>query len=575
MKVLILPLLCLCSGVQADSSVAQALTMRAAAPAGDGTALSFDRVLLGKECSFCIQANFDFNANFGKLAQAIAGLASEVKEVEAGLERMEKDLSEDLEKVARGIEDLAKSISLLGADMLLRIVAMRGFLNQVKSEIDLGILVTELQTSISRISHRQTMIDALTHDKSALTPEEKNELVTAIRDINEGSALDTQIIHSVMTGDGAVVPGVKPAMEVYIEKGYRLQDLGKIFGALFVYQFHGYGQLFWAEMNHQPNVTLLEFNETSATAPNRLAEQWTHFGSPYLWGCYWDNGFRCPDRTECHANLRGLDGFACNSATAPVAIDISTGGKASGANAFTLGAASADIQLEIAYIAASDECTIGVQDCSGTIGSPILVDGETTFNCDATVQMQLTTQGTLVVFPYGTASSNVTVADASSPSVTTYSLFVDEIGALSIEGTTANGRTALWTQPAPPVPASGPCPTNFTNRLLKEVTSEGCKCITTPSWRRVAAGLVNVTASWCAKLCQSDPQYVCSTARTNGECWCGTQETLEMARSQSINCQATCSFCPGSVVEPCGTGNSVGLYSWSPGAQLRKDLLVI
>merc|ERR1740129_468346 len=109
---------------------------------------------------------------------------------------MEQDLSEDLKQIAHGIEDLAKSISPLGAAMLLRIVAMRGFLNEVKSEIDLGILVTELQTSIARITHRQTMIDALINDKGALTLEQKNELVSAIRDINEGSAIDTEIIHS-------------------------------------------------------------------------------------------------------------------------------------------------------------------------------------------------------------------------------------------------------------------------------------------------------------------------------------------------------------------------------------------
>lgn len=558
-------------GALGEPSLAE-VVLRRAAPATTSVSTPLDEVVLGKGCSFCIQANFNFVANFDKLSHAIAGIASELKDVKAGLEKMEADLSKELAAIAHGIEDLAESIGALGVTMLLHIVAMRGFLNQVKSEIDFGILVGELQTSIARIAHRQSLLDPLFINKNALSPEEKQELVSAIRDINEGSSLDTQIIHSAITADGAVLPGVRPALDIYIAKGYRLSDLAKTYAALLVYQFYGYGQLFWAEMNHQPNITLLEFNQTNITAPQRLDQQWRNFGSSILWGCYWDNGLHCPDRQECHAELRGAAGFTCNSATAPVVIDTNTG-KGSGVNAFALGAASTDHQLEIEYNNKTG-CKIGVRDCSGNISRPLWKN----VTCTSSIQMHLTSSGLLDVYPGGPSKAPVTIVNVSAASkgthaVLNYSLFVDELGAAHIEGQFANGTLApLWSSLAPPPPASGSCPTNFTKRQLKAITEEGCHCITTSRWRRVALNQVNVTASWCARLCQSDSQYVVSSARANGECWCGTPDIL--VETKAANCPSTCAFCPGAPVEACGLENTVAMYSWAPGEN-RVDYSIV
>merc|ERR1719181_2052146 len=102
------------------------------------------------------------------------------------MDRMAQNFTKEMADIAKGIEDLAHSVEQVGADMLLHIVAMRGFLDSVKAEIDLGILVEELQASVSRLTHRQTLLQPLQKDKNALTPAQKAELVTAILDINLG-----------------------------------------------------------------------------------------------------------------------------------------------------------------------------------------------------------------------------------------------------------------------------------------------------------------------------------------------------------------------------------------------------
>mmetsp|Transcript_18759 Transcript_18759/g.53004 ORF Transcript_18759/g.53004 Transcript_18759/m.53004 type:complete len:574 (+) Transcript_18759:66-1787(+) len=549
----------LASCVAAESVPSEAISralaerLSAAPPAGSLAAKTLDSSLLGKGCSFCIQANFDFKANFDKLSKAIAGVASEIGDVEKTLEQMSQNFTEGMKQIAHGIEDLAHSVEALGADMLLHIVAMRGFLNTVEAEIDLGILVEELQTAVARVTHRQSMLEPLYKDKNALSPEQKASLVDAILSINEGSDLDTEIMHDVLTGAGGVVPGVQPALHVYMRKGYRLQQLAKVYGAILVYQLHGYGQLFWAYMNKRP-IQLLSYNKTSLLSPNRLNTQWLQFGSPIMWHCYWDSGLVCPERQECHTELRGLADFSCNHATAPLTIDTTVGDAA-----FTLGSASSDSQLMIMRDALTGTCVFGVRDCSGTIPAPVAFNvtnasRATNFTCTTAATVSLSEKGELVV-NNGTA---MVAANLSASGHSHYALFVNESAGIEI---VANGAEVLWSH-ASPSPASGPCPTDFTKRQLQALSYESCSCITTARWRRVAGGNENVTASWCGRLCQANPQFVAAAPRVDGECWCGTEEALKEVRAGKDDCRPTCLYCPGAPIAGCGINNSIAIYTW-------------
>jgi len=411
--------------------------------------------------------------------------------------------------------------------------------------------------AVARVTHRQRMLEPLYKDKSALSPEQKASLVDAILSINEGSDLDTEIMHDVLTGAGGVVPGVEPALLVYMRKGYRLQDLARVYGALLVYQLHGYGQLFWAYMNKRP-IQLLSYNKTAALNAARLNAQWIEHGSPIMWHCYWDNGLVCPEQQPCHAELRGLEGFACNYAAAPLAVDSTVGD-----TTFTLGAASSDMQLMLQRDAHTGTCVFGVRDCSGAIPGPVVVSMSgraratpiTNFTCQADASAVLSAKGELIV---GSGFKNYVVANFSSLRRSRYALFVNETGAMEI---VADDRDVLWAH-ASPSPASGPCPTDFAKRRLKALTYESCSCIATARWRRVASGNVNVTASWCGRLCQVDPRYVAATPRADGECWCGTPEALKEARDVDGDCNATCPSCPGAPIAGCGLNSSIAVYTW-------------
>jgi hypothetical protein len=548
----------------AQQDTRQALVARAAAVSNDAAVINeMNKALVGKGCSFCIQANFNFKANFDKLATAIAGVASQIGDVEKTLQRMAANLTHALQDIADGIDNLAKSIAMLSADMLLHLVAMKGFLNTVMAEIDLSLLVEELQTSIARVSHRQSLLEPLYKDKGALSPADKEQLLEAILSINEGSALDTEIIHDVLTGSGGVVPGVKPALNVYVEKGYRLKQLANVYGALFVYQIHGYGQLFWAYLNKKPDIMLLDYNSTSNVSANRLMQQWVEFASPSMWHCYWDNGFKCPDRQECHPELRALNAFTCNYAAAPLAIDASVG-----ATTFTIGAASSDTQLALVYDAPSSTCMFGVRDCTGKITNPVSVPLTNVSNvtnvtgCVPSATVNLSDTGIFSFCP-SSAACHV-IANFSASGFTKHAMYVNESGAIEIIG---NDTVVEWVWSGPNTPASGPCPTEFKNRQLQKLTYDSCSCITTARWRKVAAENVNATASWCGRLCQADPRFVAAAPRANGECWCGTPEVLSETKVSQDNCNATCLFCPGAPVEGCGTGNSLSIYTWSSGTE--------
>lgn len=564
-----------CSAVEDDSAAHRALLARGAARTHSSSLLGslvgkqlpdkIDRSLAGKECSFCVQSS-DFKTNFDTIADAISGVASDVKDVQQVIQKMSPNLTKPEQQIANDIKALVQNVNAHEADMLKSITAMRSFLDSVKSEIDLSALVTELQTSIARITHRQSLLKPLMSDKGALTPEQRQQLVTAVLDINEGSDIDTQVIHDVLTGEGGVVPGVEPALEVYKKKGYRLQQLAQVFGALFVYQMHGYGQLFWADLNKRPHIEVLSYGQSRKQAADRLQTQWQNFAAPFMWHCYWNDGYICSEFQECEAGLRGLGAYACNHATAPVSIDTSAG-----TTSFTLGAASSQLQLQLKMDAPTGTCIFGLHDCAGQISAPLASNGTSNFSCTAAATVELE-GGIMKLFPQGKAGGpGKLLANVSASNASSYALYVNETGEIAILG---DNHVALWTHPAPTPPASGICPTDFTKRELKAISLDSCSCITTARWRRVAVGRTNMTASWCGRLCQADPQFVASAPRADGECWCGTPEVYKQQVSESANCKGDCPFCPGAPIEACGVDNSLAIYKWGSGTEEENTILL-
>lgn len=208
-------------------------------------------------------------------------------------------------------------------------------------------------------------------------------------------------------------------------------------------------------------------------------------------------------------------------------------------------------------------CIVGVKDCSGAISSPLVWNAttkETNFSCTAAASLELSPSGLLNI---NSGTATYVVANVSSSNSSSYSLFVNETGEITLVGDSA---AVLWTQAAPPAPASGACPTDFSKRTLKAVELDSCSCIQTARWRRITTGRVNMTASWCSRLCQASPDYVAAAPRADGECWCGTPEVYRQTITESEkaqNCNAKCPFCPGAPVEACGQDNSVAIYTWS------------
>jgi len=362
-----------------------------------------------------------------------------------------------------------------------------------------------------------------------------------------------------MTGSGGIVPGVQPAMDVYIKQGYRLNQIAQVYGALFVYQMHGYAQLYWAQLNKRPAIEILEYNTSMKQQASRLDQQWNQFGSPMMWNCYWDDGFKCPAQQECHTDMLGLPNFACNYATAPLTVDLTTGN-----TSFTFGAASTDQQFIIRRDTYTGTCALGVRDCSGAMPQPLPVITNaasgaiaTNFTCVASPSATFDAAGVFAFTGVGI------IANLSSTKHSKYSLFVNETGQLTIVG---DDVAVLWTYPSTPLPppTSGPCPTAFPKRMLKSLTYNTCQCITSARWRRVGATNVNVTASWCGRLCQANAgTYVASSPRANGECWCATPEAMSEQNTGVQDCKPVCPYCPGNPTSACGVNNSVAMYTWS------------
>jgi len=467
-------------------------------------------------------------------------------------------------EIAGGIVNITHAVEQMGSMLMHRLDGIDSFLRDIETQIDLGILVSECQASVDRIAHRHTLMTKLEHDQDALTPAEKQSLVKAILDINLGSELDTMILHSVLTGDGRI-PGVEPALETYRKKGYKVDSLSQVYSALFVFQTYGYSQLYWAYLNQLPNISFMHYNDTDTTLMQRLEVQWWQFGAPWMWNCHWDNGFICPEVQECYTDLQGFKNFTCNHASAPVSINAATQ-----ANQATIGTASANNRLQILRDS-SGNCTFGIRNCEGNILSPVPVSVAT---CGAGAHVDLSTNGVLTYYsqaPAPTPASQV-LANVSAANATSYALFVNETGEITIMGTSGEGdRRVLWSHAAPPNPTGGPCPTDFTNRELKAIKPDtvNCSCIHTAEWRGVARGRANITGSWCSRLCQVDPSYVAAAPRANGECWCATEEAYQ-ATIQASNCEAKCLSCPGAPVEPCGINNTVAIYKWEDD-QLRMQ----
>lgn len=563
-----------------DAATRRALLARGVAKAPTST---LDHGVRKKDQPFCTQTNP--RLNFDKTSLAIAGVASNVKDVRAALHEMSANFTKEMKTIANGIEDLSHKVEEIGADLLQHIIAVRRFLESAKADIDLGLLAVEVLEAMMRIANRQSLLELLFKDKGALTPEKKQELVTAILDINAGSGIDTWIIHDVLTGAGQLLPGLEPSLDVYKSKGYRLGDLAKVYSALLVYQMHGYGQLLWADLNKRSldlnsthrhsnstqshsDVQLLPYSLTQRQVQDRLQAQWQKFGSPFMWHCYWDDGVVCPETQECYTSLRGLDTFACNYATAPLSIDTTTG-----STSFTLGAASSDLQLQITRDTRTSTCVFGVKDCNGQIHAPVPYNATskaTNFSCSSAVTVELD-GGMFTLWPKGKAVGSYILADVSTSHSSAYSLFVGETGEVSIIGDHAQ---VLWTQAAPSASPTGVCPTDFTKRQLKPLTMDSCSCIKSAKWRQVASGRVNMTASWCGRMCQADSQYVASAPRADGECWCATPEVYKQTLLDSLNCEATCPLCPGAPVDACGLENSVAVFTWTSAVEHSQSILM-
>merc|ERR1712151_1278467 len=92
-----------------------------------------------------------------------------------------------------------------------------------------------------------------------------------------------------------------------------------------MYQAHGYGQLHWAQLNAQHNVSkgsLYDWNKTENLVADRLSSQWVNIAAKFMWGCHWDNGFVCPERQECYPDVRGLSNYSCNYLQAPFVLEV-------------------------------------------------------------------------------------------------------------------------------------------------------------------------------------------------------------------------------------------------------------
>jgi len=479
----------------------------------------------------------------------------------------------DIQKeIAGGIINISNEVELMGTTLLQRLDGMASFLHEIEVEIDLSILVTECQASIDRISERHRLMSKLERDQGALTPADKQSLVKAIEDINLGSDIDTNILHSVLVGDGRI-PGVVPALEVYKRKGYRLKAISQVYSAFFMYQNHGYSQLSWAYLNQLPNISFVKYNGTSADQFQRMETQWWQFGAPWMWNCHWDDGFICPDLHECVPKLENFAEFTCNYVDSN-----STSGRwysfpvSAGENERArLGPQSTNQHLDLNRSAAG-LCTFGIRNCEGKILSPINKQPTPApapapapiSTCGADAQVNFSTTDGLLVLNKGAGLGQEVLANVSTSGAESYGLFVNETGEITILGIFGKGdRRVLWSHPAPPDPPSGPCPTDFSNRTLKTIKPEtvNCSYITTARWRVLAKGRSNITGSWCSRLCQADPQYVAAAPRADGECWCATEETYK-ATIQASTDGAKCLSCPGAPVEPCGFNNTVAIYKW-------------
>jgi len=130
------------------------------------------------------------------------------------------------------------------------------------------------------------------------------------------------------------------------------------------------------------------------------------------------------------------------------------------------------------------------------------------------------------------------IDDFSNTSAKSFALRVSELGEVMIEDGTGN---VLKTYPGPPP--------------ISPVT---CSCLGADDWTTMARGIANMTASKCARICQSDSKYAFASPRTDGECWCGT-----MLPDAPANCTPTCALCVGSPVEVCGFDKSVSIYTWN------------
>ena len=530
--------------------------------------------LIGNGCLFCF-FNFHLSIfNFDKISDAIAGVSSMISNVAASMEAAISSLSKALAGIAHSIVSLAKSVATFSAAMLLSIAQMEKFMASVLGEIDLGILVAEIGQSVARIENRHRTLKELVNNPTALDNATLDKLADACLDFNEGAGFDTSLLHDAMVGTGAILPGVKPIMQVYRQKNWHIPKLAKVWAYFFMIQTHGYSQLMWANLHNSyrgrtsTQQFLHDVNRTNFTQAARMNTQWLEHGAPHLWSCYWDGGLQCPEFVECppsppaHVGYDPNWGRACNALVAGNERAVLPS-VASVAKSF-LRAPSSNYTLALLRDPLRGNCSLGVIDCTGAmpLGPLPMTDGTAAGSCFEGAYLWLNATGIWVEVGSAVAARVGSV----SPGANAAFLGLGDDGSLGVFD--SNASVLAQVSPAVPSPPAGPCDTDFTAKVSAVASFKNCSLLDDAengvAWHRLGdyAMTPNMTASRCVAHCQANYSYVQASPHLDGTCWCAVRSSAPPTSSTPRASLLECYPCPGAPIAACANGTSVAAYEW-------------
>jgi len=227
-----------------------------------------------------------FNFNFNLLSVNLAGISSELGDLNDLLHTELPKLESGIQAIAGGLKDLAIAIAAKDAIMLAEIMALKEMLNKILNEIKLEEVWTFVHDCLTTIDYRQTRwLDQLLNNPGNPLVDNITRREWADEILNGGgsgrsSDYCSYVLHCAWIGDacGALLPGIDPdgILGIYRKSGYHLAHLGKVYAYFFGLQQQAYAHTYWALMNkhlldstqHTPELTshfLLTFNTSNTT----------------------------------------------------------------------------------------------------------------------------------------------------------------------------------------------------------------------------------------------------------------------------------------------------------------------